>query len=332
MSQNTQTTNLIIGKEEIKKLTLFPSIPEPEPGVAVVLYSNSREPVTLMPGQKLSSGEKRWGNFKNAYKVDITEHNCIFNYELISQSDIYKFIAEFSVTYFVENPSAVVNKTINNPEEKMRGFIKDEADYITKRYDIEKKIDAEDRVNDVLHSKLKEEMRDMGITVKKCRVTLSLNREAQEHLRKLDSIKREAKVKEAQLVADGKIKNIKAAQDAEEAKYNAEVLKGGMDDTLALIMAKYPGKVDEVMSLYKNKVDQDRAEKRQDKEAMLDVLRSMLQSGKLESHQYEDILRSMTVTLQQSNDTPQLQKGNQDILISEGEMKKPEKLEFDEED
>lgn len=328
MSQNI---NLIIGKEEIKKLTLFPRIPEPEPGVAIVLYSNSREPVTLMPGQRLSSGEKRWGNFKNAYKVDITEHSCIFNYELISQSDIYKFVAEFSVTYFVGNPSDVVNKSINNPEEKIRNFIKDESDYITKRYDIEKKVEAEDRINDVLYAKLKEEMRDQGIVIKKCRASLSLNKEAHEHLRKLDTISREAKVKEAQLVADGKIKNIKAAQEAEEAKYNAEVLRGGIDDTLALIMAKYPGKVDEVMSLYKDKIDQDRAEKRQDKEAMIDVLRSMLQSGKLESHQYEDILRSMTVTIAKSNDTLQLEESSDEKFISDGEIKKPEKIEFDEE-
>ena len=68
----TSTYNPIISKEEIPRLRLFQPRPMPEPGIALVLFREGQPLVTLWPGDRLTAGEVRWGNYKMIYKIDIT--------------------------------------------------------------------------------------------------------------------------------------------------------------------------------------------------------------------------------------------------------------------
>lgn len=98
-----ETNNLIIGKETAQ-WRLFRTRPAPEPGTALVLFREGQPLITLWPGDRLTSGEVSWGNYKTVYKVDVTEHSYSFNCALPCQGDAFEFHAQVDFSYFRRNP------------------------------------------------------------------------------------------------------------------------------------------------------------------------------------------------------------------------------------
>jgi len=199
------TYNPIIGKEEIPRLRLFQPRPTPEPGVALVLFREGQPPVTLWPGDRLTAGEVRWGNYKVVYKVDVTEHSFSSDCTLPCESDAFDFHAEVQVTWAVDDPALIVERNVTDARTALEPLIIRTMRSVSRRYGVEASSTAEEGIIQAVEN----ETYDVGIKLNRFVVELRLEKDARDYIRKQEEIRRRTILDKAEI---GRQREVEAAQ------------------------------------------------------------------------------------------------------------------------
>lgn len=274
----TETRGLIISKET-PQLRLFRPRPTPEPGIALVLFREGQPLITLWPGDRLTSGEVSWGNYKTLYKVDITEHSFSFNCMLPCQGEAFEFRAQVDVTYSVENPSLIVERNITDARIVLEPLIVDTMREVSRKYDVEQSAEAEKSIKE----QVLEESRkyNTGLKILRFMVKLSLEEATRNHIRKIKDIERtkESELKQAELEKQ------RIELEVERTKMRLEfylpLIKEGQWQLLALQLANHPDDVVAVAQMI-------RQHRQADMENQLKALKIMLEEDVIEGFQMEE--------------------------------------------
>ncbi|HID29832.1 MAG TPA: hypothetical protein EYP19_07480 [Desulfobacterales bacterium] len=273
----TDTYNPIIGKEEIPRLRLFHPRPTPEPGVALVLFREGQPLVTLWPGDRLTAGEVRWGNYKTIYKVDVTEHSFDFNCTLPCESDAFDFQAEVQVTCSVDNPAVIVERNITDTSAVLEPLIIRTMRGISRDYDVEESAAAEKAISRAVES----EPYNVGLRLNRFVVKLSLEEEARAHIRRLRQIERdkERERREAEL---GKLRDeLEMERMKMKMDFYSPLIREGHWQLLALQLTNHP---EDVVAVAQMLSQQRQAEM----DHQLKALKIMLEEDALEGFQIEE--------------------------------------------
>ena len=211
----TDTFNPIIGKEEVPRLRLFQPRPTPEPGVALVLFREGQPLVTLWPGDRLTAGEVRWGNYKTIYKVDVTEHSFGFNCVLPCESDAFDFQAEVQVTCSVNDPATIVERNITDVRAVLEPLIIRTMRSVSRRYNVEQSSAAEEAIT----SAIEKETYNVGIKLNRFVAKLYLEEDAREYIRKQEELRRRTVLGKAEIEHKREIEAAHAILEQERRKF-----------------------------------------------------------------------------------------------------------------
>ena len=272
------TYNPIISKEKAPRLRLFQPRPTPEPGVALVLFREGGPLVTLWPGNRLTAGEVRWGNYKTIYKVDVTEHSFGFNCTLPCKSDAFDFQAEVQVTCSVDDPAIIVERNITDARAVLEPLITRTMRSISRNHDVEESAAAERAITEAVER----ETYNVGLKLNRFVVKLSLEEDARAHIRKLRQIEHEKEYerKEAELQKQRdelEIERIRMKMD-----FYTPLIEGGYWQLLALQLTKHPEDVATVAQMLSQ-------QRQAEMDHQLKALKIMLEEDALEGFQIEEV-------------------------------------------
>jgi len=211
----TDTYNPIISKEEVPRLRLFHPRPTPEPGVALVLFREGQPLVTLWPGDRLTAGEVRWGNYKVVYRVDVTEHSFSFDCTLPCESDAFDFQAEVQVSCAVDNPALVVERNITDVCAVLEPLIMRTMRSASRRYGVEESSIAEEAIIQAVEN----EAYNVGIKLNRFVVKLRLEKDARDYIRKQEEIRRRTILDKAEIERQREVEAAQAALEKERRKF-----------------------------------------------------------------------------------------------------------------
>lgn len=274
----SETKGLIISKETTQ-LRLFRPRPTPEPGIALVLFREGQPLVTLWPGDRLTSGEISWGNYKTVYKVDITEHSFSFSCALPCQGEAFEFHAQIDVTYSVENPSLIVERNITDSRTVLEPLIINTMREVSREHDVEQSAEAEKSITERVLEESKKY--STGLKIFRFVVKLSLEEDARNHIRQLKQIER-TKVSERR---QAELEKQRIELEVERTKMRMEfyrpLIKEGQWQLLALQLANHPDDVAAVAQMI-------RQQRQADMENQLKALKIMLEEDVIEGFQMEE--------------------------------------------
>ena len=274
----SETHNLIIGKET-PRLRLFRPRPVPEPGTALVLYREGQSLTTLWPGDRLTSGEVAWGNYKTIYKVDITEHSFSFNCTLPCQGEAFEFHAQVHATYSVENPGLIVERNTTDAYAVLRPLIINTMRNVSRRYEVEQSAEAEEAI---IKSVLEESRKyDTGLKLVRFVVELSLEDDARNHIRRLKQIKRVREIESEQAELEKQRIRLEEERTQMKMEFYAPLIREGQWQLLALQLANHP---DDVAAIVQTVHQRRQAEM----ENQLKALKIMLEEDAVEVYQMEE--------------------------------------------
>lgn len=274
----SESHNLIIGKET-PRLRLFRPRPVPEPGTALVLYREGQPLITLWPGDRLTSGEVAWGNYKTIYKVDITEHSFSFNCNLPCRGEAFEFHARVHVTYSVENPALIVEHNITDARAVLEPLIINVMRNVSRKYEVEQSAEAEEAIIKTVREAIKKY--DTGLKLVRFVAELSLEDEARNHIRRLKQIKRAQEIESKQ--AELEKLRIKQKEELTQMKmeFYSTLIKEGQWRLLALQLANHPDDVAAIIQM----INQQR---QAELENQLKALKIMLEEDVIEVYQLEE--------------------------------------------
>ncbi len=267
----------IIRKEAIT-LHLFRPRPAPEPGVALVLFREGHPMVTLWPGSRLTSGEARWGNYKTAYHVDISEHSFKLVCALPCQGDAFEFRTEADVAYQVSDPVRIVERNITDARAVLEPLILATMRKVSREYMVEQSAAAEKALAERVRAE--SQKYDTGLKLIRFVVKLSLEDEARNHIRQLKQIERSKTLEREQAVLDKQRDTIDMERKQMRMDFYSPMIREGQWQLLALQLANHPEDVASVAQL----ISQQRQLERDNQ---LRALKIMLDEDALEGFQME---------------------------------------------
>jgi len=274
----SESHNLIIGKET-PRLRLFRPRPVPEPGIALVLYREGQPLVTLWPGDRLTSGEVAWGNYKTIYKVDITEHTFRFNCTLPCRGEAFEFHAQVNVTCAVEDPSLIVERNITDARAVLELLVINTMRNVSRRYEVEQSAEAEKAI---IKSVQEESKRyNVGLKLVRFVVELSLEEDARNHIRQLKQIKRVQEIESVQSELEKQRIRLEEERTRMKMDFYGPLIKEGQWQLLALQLAKHPDDVATIVQM----IHQQR---QSEMENQLRALKIMLEEDVIEVYQMEE--------------------------------------------
>lgn len=302
------TYNPIIRNDDIPRFRLFKSRPAPEPGVALVLYREGQPLVTLWPDDRMTAGEARWGSYKTAYKVDVTEHSFTFDCTLPCRSDAFDFQAHVQVTCSVDDPALIVDRNLTDARDVLEPLIVRTMRGISRDYDVRESAAAEEAVAQAIAT----ESYDVGLELNRVVVELSLEEDARTHIRELRRIERDKERERKEAELDKQRDELEIERTRMRMEFYAPLIREGQWQLLALQLTNHPEDVAGVADLL-------RRQRQSEMEQQLEALKIMLEEDALEGFQMEEagkrVLRRFV-----ENFAPELQSP----ALSEG--KKPESL------
>lgn len=273
-----ESNNLIIGKET-SKLRLFHPRPSPEPGIALVLFREGQDLITLWPNDQLTSGEMSWGNYKTIYKVDISEHSFDFKCNLPCRGEGYEFHTQVNGTFSVENPSLIIERNVTDGLKVLEPLIIRSMRDESRRYDVEQSAEAETSIT--LHVLKKSKKFNTGIKLYRLIVKISLEEDARNHIRQLKQIER---AKESERMHD-ELEKQRIELDVERTRMRLDfyepLIKEGKWQLLALQLANHPDDVTSVAQMI-------RQQRQSDIDNQLKALKIMLEKDIIEGFQIEE--------------------------------------------
>ena len=273
----TDTYNLIIAKEEIPRLRLFKPRPTPEPGVALVLFREGHPLVTLWPGDRLTAGEVRWGNYKIIYKVDVTEHSFGFNCTLPCESDAFDFQAVAQVTCSVDDPAIIVERNITDARVALEPLIIGTMRSISREYDVEESAAAERAIAEAVER----EAYNVGLKLNRFVVKLSLEEDARAHIRKLRQIERDKERERKEAELERQRDELEMERMRMKMGFYSPLIKEGQWQLLALQLTNHPEDVAAVAQMLSQ-------QRQAEMDRQLKTLKIMLEEDALEGFQVEE--------------------------------------------
>lgn len=298
------THNPIVGKEEIPRFRLFQSRPAPEPGVALVLYKEGQALVTLWPEDRLTAGEAKWGNYKIAYKVDVTEHSFTFDCTLPCDSDAFDFQAEAQVTYSVDDPALVVERKVEDARDTLKPLIVRTMRGVSRNYDVRDSADAEEAIAKAVE----DESYNVGLKLNRFVVRLSLEEDARAHIRELRQIERDKERERKEAELERQRDELEMERTRMKMDFYGPLIQEGQWQMLALQLTKHPEDV-------ANVADMLRRQRQAEMEQQLEALRIMLEEDALEGFQMEEaakrVLRRFVESFEPEIETPALAEGEE---------------------
>ncbi len=273
----TDTYNLIIAKEEIPRLRLFKPRPTPEPGVALVLFREGHPLVTLWPGDRLTAGEVRWGNYKIIYKVDVTEHSFGFDCTLPCESDAFDFQAGAQVTCSVDDPAIIVERNITDARVALEPLIIGTMRSISREYDVEESAAAERAIAEAVER----EAYNVGLKLNRFVVKLSLEEDARAHIRKLRQIERDKERERKEAELERQRDELEMERMRMKMGFYSPLIKEGQWQLLALQLTNHPEDVAAVAQMLSQ-------QRQAEMDRQLKTLKIMLEEDALEGFQVEE--------------------------------------------
>ncbi len=274
----SETKGLIISKETTQ-LRLFRPRPTPEPGIALVLFREGQPLVTLWPGDRLTSGEISWGNYKTVYKVDITEHSFSFSCALPCQGEAFEFHAQVDVTYSVENPSLIVERNITDSRTVLEPLIVNTMREVSREHDVEQSAEAEKSITERVFEESKKY--STGLKILRFVVKLSLEEDARNHIRQLKQIERTKVSERRQAELEKQRIELEVERTKMRMEFYSPLIKEGQWQLLALQLANHPDDVAAVAQMI-------RQQRQADMENQLRALKIMLEEDVIEGFQMEE--------------------------------------------
>ena len=307
-----QSPNPIFVKESVPRLGLFKRRPSPEPDVALVLYREGHPLITLWPGDRLTAGETVFGKYQTVYKVDVSDRSFSFQCALPCEGDAFEFQADVHVIYAVSNPAAIVEhkSKIVDGRGVLEPLIMQTLRTTSRQFRVEQSAQAEIALMRTIEGK----DYDVGLKVKHLVVKLQPDKDAREHIRQLEEIKRRTEREKADIK---RLKQVEAAQAAleeerrefervkEEWKLEQKQRQMRFYSTVIkqLPVLQLANKPDDVPAVVKMLREQQQAEF----ERQLALLRTLVEEDILEAYQLEEaakhVLRLMEGE-QSTNSTP----------------------------
>ncbi len=273
----TNVNNLIISEENVPRLTLFQPRPMPEPGIALVLFREGKPVVVLWPGDRMTAGEVRWGDYKKIYKVNVAEQSFTFNCTLPCRGDAFDFHAQVQVTCVVNKPAVIVENKLKNVQSVLEPLITDTMRNVSRHYDVEDSEAAEREIA----TAVKDQEYGVGLTIKRFIVKLRLEDEARAHIRKLKQYDRDTALvdKEAQLQKQQDAIEIERMQMKME--FYGPLIKQGQWQLLAMQLSNRPEDVPAIIQMLNQ-------QRQQDMDHQLKTLKIMLEEDVIEGFQLEE--------------------------------------------
>lgn len=272
---------LILGEETIR-LKLFQPRPAPEPGTAFVLFRDGHPLITLWPGDRLTSGEVRWGNYKKMYKVNVSEQSFGISCTLPCEGDAFEFHVQATVFYSVKDPASIVKRNVTDGRQVLEPALISAMRTVSRRYSVEQSADAENAIKQqVAQGSTKF---DEGLAVHRFSLQLSLEEDARLHIRRLKEIDRA-------LIAEKKQSELEEQRDVlaqkrtkSQMEFYGPIIQGGQWQLLALQLSHNPGDVAEIARII-------RTQHQVDWEKQLRILQVMLEGDAIEGFQLDELGR-----------------------------------------
>ncbi|HDQ06012.1 MAG TPA: hypothetical protein ENN36_04740 [Candidatus Bathyarchaeota archaeon] len=274
----SETKGLIISKETTR-LRLFRPRPAPEPGIALVLFREGQPLVTLWPGDRLTSGEVSWGNYKTVYKVDITEHSFSFSCTLPCQGEAFEFHTQVDVTYSIENPNLIVERNITDARTVLEPLVVNTMREISREHDVEQSAEAEKSITERVLEESKKY--STGLKILRFMVKLSLEEDARNHIRQLKQIERTKVSERRQAELEKQRIELEVERTKMRMEFYSPLIKEGQWQLLALQLANHPDDVAAIAQMI-------RQQRQADMENQLRALKIMLEEDVIEGFQMEE--------------------------------------------
>ena len=271
------TYNPIIGKEKAHRLRLFQPRPTPEPGVAVVLFGEGQPLVTLWPGDRLTAGEVRWGNYKTIHTVDVTEHSFGFNCTLPCESDAFDFHAEVQVTCSVDDPATIVERNVTDARAVLEPLIVSTMRSISRDYNVEESAAAERVITQALEG----ESYQVGLQLNRLVIKLSLEEDARAHIRRLKQIERDKERERREAELDKLHDELEIERMRVKMDFYSPLIEGGHWQLLALQLTNHPEDVATVAQMLNQ-------QRQAEMDHQLKALKIMLEEDALEAFHIEE--------------------------------------------
>lgn len=305
------TYNPIISSDDIPRFRLFKSRPAPEPGVALVLYREGQPLVTLWPDDRMTAGEAKWGNYKTAYKVDVTEHSFTFDCTLPCESDAFDFQAHVQVTCSVDDPALIVDRNLTDARDVLEPLIVRTMRGISRDYDVRESAAAEEAIAQAIGT----ESYDVGLELSRVVIELSLEEDARAHIRDLRRIERDKERERKEAELDRQRDEFEMERTKMKMEFYAPLIREGQWQLLALQLTNHPEDVASV-------ADMLRRQRQTEMEQQLEALRIMLEEDALEGFQMEDagkrVLRRFVDNFAPELETPALGEGEKPESLPKG--------------
>jgi len=274
----SEIKGLIISKETTQ-LRLFRPRPAPEPGIALVLFREGQPLITLWPGDRLTSGEVSWGNYKTVYKVDITEHSFSFSCTLPCHGEAFEFHTQVDITYSVENPSLIVERNITDARTVLEPLIVNTMREVSREHDVEQSAEAEKSITERVLEESKKY--STGLKILRFVVKLSLEEDARNHIRQLKQIERTKVSERRQAELEKQRIELEVERTKMRMEFYSPLIKEGQWQLLALQLANHPDDVAAIAQMI-------RQQRQADMENQLRALKIMLEEDVIEGFQMEE--------------------------------------------
>lgn len=207
--------NPIISKEELSRWDLLNKIPVPDANTALVFVGNGQPTVTITEGQKgLTRGEIIWGKYSLVYKIDLSDFSIAFGCKLPCATDAFDFQADVHFICSVREPEMIVRRNITNIYSVLQPLIIDEMRRISRRYEVEQSGLAEQEISGQLKTQIYAE----GFNFKNLHVSLFLEEEARERIRRKKRLLEEHELAKMRLEQETEIQTQRNKQERQEVK------------------------------------------------------------------------------------------------------------------
>ncbi|RKT54811.1 hypothetical protein [Saccharothrix australiensis] len=170
----------VVREIEVSRSALRKANPSSSGHSAVVCVTRRGEYVTVQG--RLTMGELWLTTPREMYVVDISAREDVFKVDLPSQEEAFSFAANLRVRWHVADPVAAVRARLGAPQHSVKQQVEVRLREVSRLFDLESSAAAERRIN-LDHEHLEIPLHN-GVVVDGCRVVLSLDAEAREHIAK----------------------------------------------------------------------------------------------------------------------------------------------------
>ncbi len=270
--------NPILEQNDFSNVGLFTSRPSLKPGIALVLYGDNGDLITLAQGQHISFSDIALKKYKWYYKVDTALHSFNFKTALPCNKGAFTFQASVQVNYQVTDPEEIIKQQITDVHSLLQPEIIDRMRKISRKYELNQNEEAEQAINQSFEKRVLIN----GISVNRVMVILELEDESRQHIRTIQDIDHKIALRTKEHELNQKIDNFDVERKEKRMKFYTPIIHEGQWQLLALHLTEHPEDVATIsqMIYQHNQVDFQN---------QLSTLKVLLEEDALEAFQVEEV-------------------------------------------